>query len=50
MCGIFALFHSHEELSLIQQQFMLGKHRGPEISSFKTVDEGYIGVLNDLGL
>ena len=43
MCGIFALFHSHEELSLIQQQFMLGKRRGPETSSFKTVDEGYIG-------
>ena len=43
MCGIFALFHSHEELSLIQQQFMLGKRRGPETSSFKTVNEGYIG-------
>ena len=43
MCGIFALFHSHEKLSLIQQQFMLGKRRGPETSSFRTVDEGYIG-------
>ena len=43
MCGIFALFHSHEELSLIQQQFMLGKRRGPETSSFRKVDEGFIG-------
>ena len=43
MCGIFALFHSHEDLSIIQQQFMLGKRRGPETSSFKTVNEGYIG-------
>lgn len=43
MCGIFAIFHSHEELSLIQQQFMLGKRRGPETSAFRTVDEGFIG-------
>ena len=43
MCGIFALLHSHEELSIIQQQFMLGKRRGPETSSFRCIDEGYIG-------
>ena len=43
MCGIFAIFNNDEDVSLIQEQFMLGKKRGPEISSFKKVNEGYIG-------
>lgn len=43
MCGIFALFHGTLDKDTIKTQFMKGRHRGPEYSSFQAIQNGYIG-------